>query len=168
MLREEQLPSDICTYWPANPAFDPKRVLLRRMIFINEEKTKYVSVGYYPARDYQPLVEFGAIRRGGSKSLILTDEQVAALADCLPDIRDSMCIGRNRVVIKCESANIRLHTPKKHGSARLFVGTEYISLTQPDMDYLMRVFPILQQQLRDYIITLPDVLSYVTSSLAST
>ena len=125
------------------------------MFFINEDKTKYVSVGYYPARDYQPLVEFGAIRRGGSKCLILSDEEVTALADCLPAIRDSMCVGGDRV-IKCESGNFRLHTPKRHGSARLFVGTEYISLTQPDIDYLVRVFPILQQQLRDYIIALPE------------
>ena len=36
------------------------------------------------------------------------------------------------------------------------------------MDYLLRVFPILQQQLRDYISALLDVLSYVTSSFAST
>ena len=120
-------PSDICTYWPANPAFDPKRVLLRRIFFINEDKPKYMSVGFYPARDYQPLVEFGAIRRGGSKPLILIDEQVAELVDCLPAILDSMCIGGNRVNIKCESGNFRLHVPKRHGSARLFVGTEYIS-----------------------------------------
>jgi len=33
----------------------------------------------------------GAIRKGGSNSLILADEQVAALADCLPALRDSMC-----------------------------------------------------------------------------
>jgi len=34
-----QLPTnDVCTYWPPNPAFDPKRVLLRRMFFINEDK----------------------------------------------------------------------------------------------------------------------------------
>jgi len=104
-------PSDICTYWPPNPAFDPKRDLLRRMFFINEDKTKYVSVGYYPARDYQPLVEFGAIRRGGSKSLILSDERDAALANCLPAIGDSICVGGDRVVIKCESDNFRLHTP---------------------------------------------------------
>jgi len=45
----EQLePNSICTYWPANPAFDPKRVLLRRLFFINEDRTKYVSVGFYP------------------------------------------------------------------------------------------------------------------------
>ena len=93
------------------------------MFFVNEDKTNYVSVGYYPARDYQPLMEFGAIRRGGSKCLILADEQVAALEDCLPSIRDSMCVGGDRVVIKCESGNFRLHTPKRHGCARLFVGT---------------------------------------------
>jgi len=138
------------------------------MFFINEEKTKYVSLGYYPARDYQPLVEFGAIRRGVCKCLILADKHVAALADCLTSIRDSMCFGGDRVFIKCEGGNFRLHTPKRHGSARLFVGTEYITMAQPDMDYLVRGFPILQQQLRENITAMPDVLSYVTSSLAST
>jgi len=128
------------------------------MFFKNDDKTKYVSVVYYTTRDYQPLVEFGTF---------LTDEKVTALADCLPAIRDSMCVGGDRVIIKCESGNFRLHTPRRHGSARLFVGTEYISLTQPDMDYLVRVFHILQQLLRDYIIALLDVLD-VTSSLAST
>ena len=82
-------------------------------------------------------MEFGAIRRGGSKCLILADEQVTVLADCLPSIRDFICVGGDRVVIKCESGNFRLHTPKRHGSARLFVGTEYISQTQLDMDYLV-------------------------------
>jgi len=78
-----------------------------------------------------------------------------------------MCFGGNYVIIKCESSTFRLHTTKRHGSARLFVGTEYITLSQPDMDYLVRVFHILQQQLRDYIIAFPDVLSYVTTSLTS-
>ena len=55
----------------------------------------------------------------------------------------------------------------RHGPARLCVGTKYISLTQPDMDYLVRVLHILQQHLRDYITALPDVFSYVTLSLTS-
>jgi len=38
---EEHLPSsDICTYWPANPAFDPQSVLFRRLLFINGDRTK--------------------------------------------------------------------------------------------------------------------------------
>jgi len=43
----EQLePTDICTYFPANPAFDPKRVLLSLLFFMNEDRTNYVSVGF--------------------------------------------------------------------------------------------------------------------------
>jgi len=56
--------SDICPYLPTSPGFDPHRVLLRRLFFINSHRTKHVSLGFFPARDYQPLVEFGAIRRG--------------------------------------------------------------------------------------------------------
>ena len=113
-------------------------------------------------------MEFGAIRKGGSKCLILADEQVVALEDCLPSIRDSMCVGGDRVVIKFESGYFRLPTPRRHGSARLFVGTEYNSLTQPDMDYQVRVFHFFQQQLRHYISAMPDVFSHLTSPLAST
>ena len=57
----KQLEASICTYYPAIPAFEPKNVLLRRLFFINEDRTKYVSVGFYPARDFQPLVEFGVV-----------------------------------------------------------------------------------------------------------
>ena len=79
---EELVPTpNICTYWPNNPAFDPNSVLLRRLFFINEDRTKYVSVGFYPARDYLPLIEFGILRRaGGPKTLILSDEHVDALS----------------------------------------------------------------------------------------
>ena len=30
-----------------NPPFDPSRVLLRRVFFLDLEKTKYISVGFY-------------------------------------------------------------------------------------------------------------------------
>jgi len=58
-------PTNICSYWPKNPAFIPKRVLLRRLFFIINDWTKYVSVRFDPARDYLPLVEFGVVGRGG-------------------------------------------------------------------------------------------------------
>jgi len=67
-----------------------QRVLLRRLFFLNANKTKHVSVGFYPARDYLPLVEFGVIRSCGSKAIILTDEQVYMLAQCLPAVADAM------------------------------------------------------------------------------
>ena len=53
-----------------------------------------MSVGFYPARDYLSLVEFGVLRRaGGPKTLILGDEQVDALAATLPTLRGDLCSG---------------------------------------------------------------------------
>ena len=90
-------PSNICTYWPNNPAFDPKKVLLRRLFFIKEDRTKYVYVGFYPASVYLLLVEFGVLlRAGGPKTLILCDEHVDALAETLPTLREDMCSGGAR------------------------------------------------------------------------
>ena len=45
-MKELEPTPNICTYWPNNPAFDPKRVLLRCVYFINKDRTEYVSVGF--------------------------------------------------------------------------------------------------------------------------
>ena len=135
-------------------------MLLWRLFFINSDRIKYVSVGFYPARDYQTLVEFGAIQRGGSKSNVLKDKHIDMLANCLPKMIFSVCNGEG-------TGAFRLLPPKNVGSARLYFGTQYISLTILDLQYLARMFHNVQQQLRDYTTALPDVLSYVTSSVTS-
>jgi len=81
---EQLLPRVSSDIWPASPAFDPQRVLLKHLFFISSDRTKYLSVGFYPARDYQPMVEFHAILRSGSKSIVLKDEHIDPLAECLP------------------------------------------------------------------------------------
>jgi len=163
----EELEPNICTYWPNNPAFDSRRVLLRRLFFINEDRTKYVSVGFYPARDYLPHVEFGVLRRaGGPKTLILGEEQVDALAETLPTLRGDMCSGGARGC-RCESGAFRLDVTRSGRTARLYVDSQFISLTLQDIEYLSRMFNIVQQQLRDYIVALQDVLPFVTNTLTS-
>ena len=93
-----------CTYWSSNSAFEPKRLLLYRLFFINEERTEYVSVCFYPARDYKPLVEFGVVRTGGAhKNIILNDEHVDALAVGLSRLRDAMCFGDPAGGSECKS-----------------------------------------------------------------
>ena len=57
----------------ANYLFNSNRVLLRRTFFIDPEKTKYVSVGFYPTKNYQPLVEIGC---SNTNPIILTDQKV--------------------------------------------------------------------------------------------
>jgi len=175
--KEQQLPpdastySDICTYWAANPELEPERLLLRRLFSLNANKTKYVSVGFKPARNYLPLVELSVIRSCGSKAIILKDEHVYTLAQCLPAIADAMCKEGKEVetpVIKCENGYFRLGVSKRRrGLSGLYVGSEYICLTSLDLYYLARILNIVHQQMRDYILALPDLLSYVTIYLTS-
>jgi hypothetical protein len=163
-LEKEEEPPSPDFIWPntAHPAFDPDRGLLRRNFFIDGDKTKYVSVGFYPARDYQTLVEFGAVRRGVSKTIALVDEHVEWLEERLPKV---MC----ETSSSSSNDNFRL-TPNRHsgGAVRLYLNAQYINLTSQDLRYLTRMFHIVQKQLLDYIIALADVLSYVTASLTST
>ena len=50
---------DSCTYLEVvSPAFVPNRVLLYRVFYLNEEKSKHISVGLYPAHIYHPMVEY--------------------------------------------------------------------------------------------------------------
>ena len=89
--RMEQLKLNMCTCWTANPTYDPKFVLLRRLFFINGDSTKYVSVGFCPARDYLTLVKFRVVLIGGGpKTIKLSDEQVDAVAERPPKLREGM------------------------------------------------------------------------------
>jgi len=101
-------------------------------------------------------------------SIILTDEQAYTLAECLPMIHVSMCKGEEDPVIRCVSVNFRLNTPRsRRGLARMYLGTAYVCPTPLGLHYLARMFHVVQQQLRDYILALPDLLSDVTMALTS-
>jgi len=95
-------------------------------------------------------------------------EQVYTLAECLSKVHDSICKGDGEPVIRCESGSFRLNTPRsRRGLAIMYLGTEYIRLTPLDLHYLARIFHVMQQQLSDYKLALPDLLSYVAMSLTS-
>ena len=81
---EKLEPTNMFTYWRANPAFDPKRVPLRR-------------------------------RAGGPKTIILSDEQVDAMAEGLPMLRDAMCGGNPVGGSECKSGAFRLNVRRAVG-----------------------------------------------------
>jgi len=56
-------------------------------------------------------------------------------------------------VINCESGNFRLGMPKRRRRfTRLYVGNEYIWLMSLDLHYLARIFNIVHQQMRYYVL----------------
>jgi len=93
------------------------------------------------------------------------DEEVYTLAECLLKVHESMCKGEGEPeVINCESGGLRLSTPSsRRGLSRIYLGTDYICLTSLDL----RIFRVVQQHLRDYILAMADLLSFVAISLTS-
>jgi hypothetical protein len=72
---------------PISPLFVPTMVLLRGIFFIDTDKTRYVSVGFYPARSFDVLVEFGGPKL---RPIVLVDKYVRTLAEHLPDLCEKM------------------------------------------------------------------------------
>ena len=120
-----------------SPEFDPKGVLLRRVFFIDEDKTRYVSVGFYPTQNYQPRVDFGGPR---IKHVILADQHVATLAECLPRICEALCDDEQ---FACIDVIFRLTTTGTYRVARLYIEKHYITLKFQDLRYLMNMFSIV-------------------------
>ena len=104
-----------------SPEFHPNRVLLQRVFFINEENTRYISIGFNPARNYRPLVAFGGSK---IKPVLLTEQYVATMADCLPRICNSMCgneqYGRS-------DGPFRLNTTGCNRIARLYIDKHFVA-----------------------------------------
>ena len=90
-------PENTCKYYvqAVSHAFDPKRVLFRRLCYINEDRTKYVSVGFFPTRHSQPFVEFGVARKNGSNFIILNDMQIDTITEYVPRMCESMFNNEN-------------------------------------------------------------------------
>ena len=112
---------------------------------------------------------FGVVRRGGGpKTLILIKEQLDAMAEVLPMLRDVMCSCETFVGCRsCESVAFRLDLTHSRRTAFLYVDSQFTSLTLQGIEYLSRMFNIVQLQLRDYILALEIVLPYVTANLTS-
>ena len=66
-----------------------------------------------------------------------------------------------------KEGNFRLKTTGSHWIARLYLDKQCISLTLVYLQYLSRMFHVIQNQLNAYSVSLPDVLAYVTVALTS-
>ena len=167
---EHKLPSALdlttCSYAEGiSPLFDPNRVLLRRVFFLDSEKTKYISVGFYPARNYQPCVELGGPK---SNPIVLTDQHVQTLAEHL----SPQC----EALLRCDfytvqDGDLAMHTKSPYKTAVLSIGDKkhrkstFFKLN--DLRYLSYIFYIVQNQLKIYTEAMSDVMNYAVSALSS-
>ena len=133
---------DACTYLEGQLLIDPNKIILRRVFFLETEKTKYISVGFYPARQYQPMVEIGSSK---STPVVLTDQHVKTLSEHLPAQIDALWRGDFYNVMDGEFA---MHSASQFDTAILTMGKKknrrsmFIKLN--DLRYLDYIFPMVE------------------------
>jgi hypothetical protein len=141
-----------------SPAFDPNRVLLRRVFFIREDKAKYMSVGYYPTKVYQPFVEIGGAKKA---PLILNEKDVRTKAEHLPHLCEAMC---NDGHYSCKDWDFRMNTTGSYRVARVLMGKQYTECKLYELRLLSFIFFMVRNQLTFYMAALNDVIAYVNSA----
>jgi len=157
---------DICSYSideGISPAFDPNRALLRRVFFLDENRTRYVSVAFCPSMGYMPKVEFGESKIGPIR---LSVQQGMALVEHLPRLCVASCNNARYTSGIHEGFGISTTTCR---TARMHLsqGTR-ITFKLPDLRYLNTIMPIVTDKLAKYTIAMTDVMTYTMSAMAST
>ena len=97
------------------------RVLLRSVYFLNEERTRDVSVGFYPSEDYEVLAEFGGPR---IVPVTLTEQHVKTLVEHLPALREAMHRGE---LYTCKNG-LSVIGPARRTIMPGFMATEIVSV----------------------------------------
>jgi hypothetical protein len=118
-----------------SPVFDPNLVLLRRFFFANNDKSKYISVGFNPAQHYQPLVELA-----GAKFLpiLLTSDYVALMAERLPALVESMRQNEKHRFLS-EDEVFRMNSTGYYRIARVTLDKHYLSFKLHELRNLMYI-----------------------------
>jgi hypothetical protein len=79
----------------------PETVLHRRIYFLNTDRTRFISIGYYPDRNYEPHIEIGGVKCG----VILTPYYFTKLVNHLPKLTENLC---NKQQYRCNEETFRL------------------------------------------------------------
>jgi hypothetical protein len=137
--------------------------LLRGVFFLNENKIRYVSIAFYPAMVYVPMVEFG-----GSKTapIRLSEQQLSVLVDHLPRLCDALCANEHYTSgIRDDGFSI-ITTSFRNARMCLDRHTN-ITYKLQDLRYLNYIMPIVVGQLVRYTSAMIDVMTYALSAMAS-
>jgi hypothetical protein len=131
------------------------------VFFLNRDRSKYVSVGFYPALDYEPLLEFGGSQ---NKPIFVTNDVADSLAQHLPRMCNSMC-GNEHYTFR--EGLLRLTTIGTLKAVRMYFDRHYLHFKLVELQYLDKIFHIVNNQLKAYATATPDVKTYVISALGT-
>ena len=126
-------------------------------------KSRYVSVGFYPAYNYRPLIVFGGTR---IQLLVLSAEYVNIVLDRPPGLVEAMCRNEH-FVCGSKDKDFKMHSTKTYRTSRFTLNKHSISLKVAELRTLQYILHIITNQLYMYTDAFADVHAYVNSAMTS-
>ena len=120
-----------------------------------------MSVGYNPARGYQPLAEFGGAKK---LPLLLNAQQLQTMADNIAALCNAL--STNEYYGK-KDGDFKMNTTGSYRGARLY-SKQYLSFTYEELRNLAYIMYMIQNQMTFYIAAMTDVIAYIDTAHSST
>jgi len=137
---------------------NPNRALLRRVFFIAEDKTKFVSLGFYPARGYQPLAEFGGAKK---LPLLLNAQQLQTMADNIAALCNALSPNGQ---FSTKDGDFKMNTTDSYRIARVYLDKQFLSFTYEELRNLAYIMYMIQNQMTFYTAAMTDVIAYIDTA----
>jgi len=103
------------------------RALVRRVFFIAEDKSKFVSLGFYPVRWYQPLAEFGSAKK---LPLLLNAPQLQTMADNIAALCKALATNEQ---FSTKNVDFKMNTTGSYRIARVYIDKYFLSFTYEEL-----------------------------------
>jgi len=103
-----------------------------------------MSVGFYSAHNYQPLVDFGGTR---TQPLVLSAEYVNILVERLPVLVDTR---NEHFMFSSRDKGFKMHSTKAYRTSRFTRNKHGVSLKLPELRTLQYILQIITNQLYMY------------------
>jgi len=127
-------------------------------LFIAEDKSKFMSVGYYPARGYQPLAEIGDAKK---LPLILDAQQLQTMAENIAALCNALSTNEH---FSKKNGDFKMNTTDSYRIARVYLGKQYFSFTYEELLNLAYITYMIQNQMTFYTAAMTDVIAYINTA----
>jgi len=149
---------DTCMDIVSTALANPNRAMLRRVFFIAEDNSKFVSVAYFPARGYQPLAESGGAKK---LPLLLDAQQLQTLAENMASLCNALSANEH---FSKKDGDLKMNTTGSYRIARVYLGKQYLSFTYKELRNLAYIMYMIQNQLTLYTAAMTDVIAYIDTA----
>jgi len=136
---------------------NPNRALLRRVFLIAEDKSNS-CLGFYPARGYQPVAEFGGAKK---LPLLLNAQQLQTMADNIAALCNALSTNEQ---FSTKNGDFKMNTTGSYRIARVYLDKQFLSFTYEELRHLAYIMYMIQNQMTFYTAAMTDVIACIDTA----